>query len=405
MDTAILRSRILDLAIHGQLLPQNSADGSALDLLAAISQSRGQKITPLTDDVPFDLPESWCWVKLGDVAVSVGTKDNQIKASQIKSSGKFPVISQGKNYIDGYCDDENKAIFELPIILFGDHTRNVKYIDRPFVIGADGTKLHKCFCVDAKYIYFWMSWASLQLHNRGYERHYSLLKSILIPLPPLAEQHRIVEKVEELLAAVDKIESAQSDIASAASILQSRILDLAFSGKLTDSNISTWKNLTLGDVCSFQNGYAFDSHDYVSNGTPLIRIGDIKNGEVTFDNCVFIQQVVDDRFVVKKGDLLIAMSGASTGKIGNYFKEEVAYLNQRVGNIRVKDESLLLPIYRDYFMRSQMDVIYKMAYGGAQPNISGKMILSIPIPLPPLAEQRRIVAKVESLFAAIDKLK
>lgn len=187
-------------------------------------------------------------------------------------------------------------------------------------------------------------------------------------------------------------------------ILRSRILDMAIHGQLTHSNTEEWESMTLRNVCSFQNGYAFDSHDYCKEGIPLIRIGNIQAGHVTFDKCVYVKKNVNDVFLVQKGDLLIAMSGASTGKIGIYEEDRKAYLNQRVGNIRVKDNSKIISQYRDLFLKSQSETIYKLAYGGAQPNISGKMILSLPLNLPSLCEQRRIVAKVEELLSEVETI-
>lgn len=111
---------------------------------------------------------------------------------------------------------------------------------------------------------------------------------------------------------------------------------------------------------------------------------------------------MDEQFVVHKGDLLIAMSGATTGKMGVYSYEGDAYLNQRVGNL--KASKALCKNYMYYLMYSHIESILKMAYGGAQPNISAKAILSIDVLLPPLSEQYRIVTKIEELFAQFDKI-
>ena len=97
------------------------------------------------------------------------------------------------------------------------------------------------------------------------------------------------------------------------------------------------------------------------------------------------------------------MSGATTGKMGIYSMRQRALLNQRVGNICVQSRYLTAN-YRNYFMYSQSDVILKMAYGGAQPNISSQMILNIPIPLPPLSEQYRIVNVIKNLLEIVDRI-
>ena len=165
-----------------------------------------------------------------------------------------------------------------------------------------------------------------------------------------------------------------------------------------------WVWTTLGSVCNFENGFAFSSDDYKQTGVPLIRISNISDNTIDLNGCVFIQKEIDDRFVVKKGDLLIALSGATTGKMGVYSTDKVAYLNQRVGNLRTIDTSVLCHEYRNIFMNSRTEAILKLAYGGAQPNISGSVICSFSFPLPPLEEQQRIASEVNHWFALIDQI-
>ena len=165
---------------------------------------------------------------------------------------------------------------------------------------------------------------------------------------------------------------------------------------------NNWAWTTLGSVCNFENGFAFSSDDYKQEGIPLIRISNISDNTIDLNGCVFVQKEIEDRFVVKNGDLLIALSGATTGKMGVYSSDKVAYLNQRVGNLRIIDTSILSPEYRNIFMYSKTETILKLAYGGAQPNISGTAICSFLFPLPPLAEQRRIVTEVDHWLTLID---
>ena len=135
----------------------------------------------------------------------VGNKANQILAKDVKTDGKYPAVSQGASLIDGYCDDKGKVISNLPLVMFGDHTRNVKYIDFQFVISADGTKFMKAIGFDSKYLFYWTTLISKNLRNRGYARHFTLLVKELFPLPPLEEQKRIVAKIEELLPLCEKL--------------------------------------------------------------------------------------------------------------------------------------------------------------------------------------------------------
>ena len=165
-----------------------------------------------------------------------------------------------------------------------------------------------------------------------------------------------------------------------------------------------WTICKLSDVCIFENGFAFSSNDYCSSGIPLVRISNILENSICLENCVYIQQEVEKRFVVSKGDLLIALSGATTGKMGTYNLDDIAYLNQRVGNLKVINKNVMLPAYRDVFMRSKTEDILKLAYGGAQPNISGSIIGDFTLLLPPFHEQQRIVAEIEKWFALIGQI-
>ena len=271
----------------------------------------------------------------------------------------------------------------------------------------------------------------------------SKFEKLFFPLPPLAEQKRIVEKIEELLALVDDLETNKTDLQSYIKQAKSKVLEMAIRGELVPQNPEdepasvllerikkeqksskskgkttehnthyeeelpfdipeNWVWCRLGEVCDFENGFAFSSDNYCSQGVPLIRISNIQNSKIDLKDVVFVDKIVDEKFIVEKGDLLIAMSGATTGKMGNYTFEEKAYLNQRVGNIRIKAESILYPKYRDFFMLTKSNDVLKMAYGGAQPNISGKMIESLLLPLPPLAEQKRIVEKIEEIFSELE---
>ena len=165
-----------------------------------------------------------------------------------------------------------------------------------------------------------------------------------------------------------------------------------------------WAWCRLGEVCAFLNGFAFNSKEFKNTGIPIIRISNIAYEKVNISNCVYSSELLHEDFVAKKGDLLVALSGATTGKMGVYGKEQKAYINQRVGNIRIVVNNTIIPEYRNFFLYSQSKKILTKAYGGAQPNIGGKDILEILLPLPPLAEQHRIVTAIGAIFTQIELL-
>ena len=213
-----LKKSILQEAISGRLVPQDPNDEPASVLLERIRKEKERLVkegrlkkkdlveTPISEEeIPFAIPESWEWCKIEHITVSIGNKTNQIKSKEILEEGKIPVVSQGQKIIDGYSNEVDKIINDLPLVMFGDHTRNVKLIDFPFVIGADGTKFFKPILSNARFIYYIVLYIASKLRNRGYARHYTLLKDEIFPLPPLAEQKRIVEKIEQLFKEIDKL--------------------------------------------------------------------------------------------------------------------------------------------------------------------------------------------------------
>ena len=260
--------------------------------------------------------------------------------------------------------------------------------------------------------------------------HKGIFTDLHIPLPPLVEQQRIVTEIEKWFALIDQIEQGKVNLQTTIKQIKSKILDLAIHGKLVpqDPNDepsiellqrinpdftpcdnghyenlpSGWAMCKLSDLCRIENGFAFSSNDYKSQGIPLVRISNITHNTIDITDCVYVEGITDNKFKISKGDLLIAMSGATTGKMGVYLFDEIAYLNQRVGNIKILNKSSLFPDYRNIYMQSKVDEILKIAYGGAQPNISASVIGNFDFPLPPYKEQIRIVKTVQRIFGQLD---
>lgn len=165
-----------------------------------------------------------------------------------------------------------------------------------------------------------------------------------------------------------------------------------------------WADGIVGDYVYLKNGFAFKSNSYVPAGEetfPIIRISDLDGQNATDVHAVHVVNGVDG-FEVHKGDLLIAMSGATTGKIGIYNGVEPAYQNQRVGNIKLHSELYGCNRFKNHLISSLSTQIIKIAYGGAQPNISSKDIDKIEILIPPLAEQKEIADRLDKLLAQVE---
>jgi type I restriction enzyme S subunit len=165
-----------------------------------------------------------------------------------------------------------------------------------------------------------------------------------------------------------------------------------------------WEKCSLGDLLTLKNGFAFKSSKYITEGIPVIRIGDINDWIVDESQAKCIAEDEEyDGYIVEKGDILIAMSGATTGKFGIYESDRKAYQNQRVGNLKPSSDTLIDKKYIFNLLYSLKFQIEKDAYGGAQPNISAGKIHALNIVLAPLPEQHAIVAKIEEVFSDLDK--
>lgn len=155
------------------------------------------------------------------------------------------------------------------------------------------------------------------------------------------------------------------------------------------------KEYTLNEVCSFQNGFAFKSNLFRNEGEKILRITNINDGKISEDNCAYFN--INDYkenlepYKVYQGDIVVAMSGATTGKIGCNYSETIYYLNQRVGVFR-PNENMLNKRYLYHWLLSKSTDIYNVSSGtGAQPNLSSIKMMNFKIPVPPLEVQREIV--------------
>jgi len=145
------------------------------------------------------IPKNWQQKQFVDCVDLVSQKKLKgFKKNEYKKSGQFPIVDQGQSFISGYTNESERVSNDVPLILFGDHTRIVKYIDFPFAIGADGTKLLKSVeDINTKFLYYYA--LNLEIPNTGYNRHFKLLKSSTVNIPPIHEQ----KKIADILSAVD----------------------------------------------------------------------------------------------------------------------------------------------------------------------------------------------------------
>jgi len=189
------------------------------------------------------------WRKNNDEPISAWKRDEyfksirkysingkKIKEKEYSKRGALPVIDQGQDLIGGYTDNMTcRMKCELPVIVFGDHTKVVKFINFDFAPGADGTKVIRADeRFNPKLFFYFTLYLSKLLPDKGYARHFQHFKEISVPIPPMSEQEIIIQKIESRFSVSDKMEETIENSLKQAEALRQSILKQAFEGKLTE---------------------------------------------------------------------------------------------------------------------------------------------------------------------------
>ena len=222
-----------------------------------------------------------------------------------------------------------------------------------------------------------------------------------IVLPPLSEQRRIVGILDEAFEGLATAKAnAEQNLQNARALFESH-LQAVFTQRGDG-----WVETKLDDVCGFQNGFAFKSSTFKPAGAPILRISNIQDGRVETDKLVFFDpkdyRENLDRYRIVTDDLLIAMSGATTGKLGFNTESSVFYLNQRVGKFEPGKKLNKRFLY--HFLTTKVEENLRISAGAAQPNLSTEQIKGFVLPLPGIDQQSRIVDALESLSEETQRL-
>ena len=362
--------------------------------------------------------------RVGDIATQIrGVTYQKQDASTSKIDGYLPVLRAGNITDDGLVfhdlvfvpaakispkqmvrkNDIVIAASSGSLDVVGKAARAMEDFDGGF--GAFCKVLRPCNEVDAAYFaHFFKTLeyrrkisslaAGANINNLRNED----LDDLEIPLPPLHEQNRIAG----ILDAAEELRVKRREcIDQLNAFLQSAFLAM-FGDPV--SNPMRWEVTTIGSHIRVLGGFAFKSSDFTEQGVPIVRISNLAGDSINLDNCARVPASALGRvarFKLQPGDTLIAMSGATTGKLG-FVPDDLSeewYLNQRVGAFRISNNSRVDRQYLRTLLQSSFYQrhVRNLAGGAAQPNISGTQLESAEIPLPPLDFQRRFAAIVESV--------
>ena len=477
MDTKKLRQKILDLAIRGKLVPQDSNDEPASVLLERIKAEKERLIkegkikrskksaktsdTPHYENVPFEVPEGWVWCRLEDIAY-VASGSTPDKTCFVKEGIPYLKMYNLRNqeidfdYQPQYITEEiHNSKLQRSRTEVGDLIMNIVGPPLGKLAIIPATLPQANFNQAAVLIRPYKYKEDLVLYLKSYLEEMSEINSIAtrgsagqvnisltqsqnmrIPLPPLAEQQRIIAEISKWFALINQIEQGKIDLQTIIKQTKSKILDLAIHGKLVPQDPNdepaiellkrinpdftpcdnghytqlpfetpqNWSWTTLGKIGKWQSGSTPNrlNKDYYNGNIPWLKTGDLNDGYITHIPESITEKALNETSVKLNptGSVLIAMYGATIGKIG--ILTFPATTNQACCACEVFNgidkEFLFL------FLLSHREEFIKMGGGGAQPNISKEKILNTYIPLPPFAEQKRIVNTVNVLFTKLDDI-
>ena len=331
-------------------------------------------------------------------------RKESIQQNLYKTTGRFPVIDQGNSLIAGYTDNESLIYKknELPIILFGDHTRIFKYIDFPFATGADGTKLFRANdqVVDHRFLYFALLY--LDIPSRGYSRHFKYLKEKVIGAPIKLTEQRIVAtvlaKIQSAIEVQDKMVATLKELKSSTMAklfregLRGEPLKKTEIGEMPES----WEVSAINKYCEKPRYGYTASASTKPNGPKFLRITDLTEEGVSWETVPYCScaQSKLDTLRLKSGDLVFARIGATTGKSFLIVDCPEAVFASYL--IRLRTKIGLDPTYLSCFFESE--AYWRQVRANKGNNLKGGMnasiLSSLIFPVSSLTEQKEIAANL-----------
>ena len=485
-----LKASILQYAIQGKLVEQRPGEGTGEELYQRIQtekqrlikEGKIKKEKPLTEitdgEIPFDIPESWKWIKLGEVVSVLGGKRIPVGRTLTTDNTGYKYI-RVSDMKDGSVLTDN--LLYVPTDIYPSISRYVIHKEDVYITVAgtigrvgkippeiDGANLTEnadrlvfsiidqdwlIKCLESSLVQQQIIDATTKVGQP--KLAIKRIQELLIPLPPLAEQKRIVAKIEELLPYVDRYAAAYEKLeqfnAKFPEDMKKSILQYAIQGKLVEQRAEegtgeelyrqiqtekqrlikegkikkekpldeiaeaefpfdipeSWKWVRWGDL-SFSIQYGYNAPAKSSGRIKMVRISDIQNGKVIWETVPFcdINEAEIQTYLLATNDILFARTGGTVGKsyIVKEIPEDAIYAGYL---IRTRYSDTLCPEYLYYFMQTQLywTQLRNGTIATAQPNCNGQTLSKMILPLPPLAEQKRIVAKLEEILPLCERLK
>ena len=247
-------------------------------------------------------------IQFNDIFVDCTSDGTKIPKELYLKNGKYVIIDQGQNQIAGFTNQEDGVYSDVPAIIFGDHTRVIKYVDEPFFLGADGVKLLKSTKKDVNYKYLYYALLSLKVLNLGYNRHFKLLKESNIEYCDINTQNSIVKILDKINSIIQKHKKVINHLDT---LIKARFVEMF--GKRMEND-----EVMLSDIAEFVIGLTYKPENVSKNGIIVLRSGNILNNSLQLKNDVVrVSDVsIPKNKYIKKNDILMCARNGSARLVG-----------------------------------------------------------------------------------------
>lgn len=325
----------------------------------------------------------------------------KVQTSEYGKRGKYIIIDQGQSQIAGYTDREEGVFEELPVIVFGDHTRTIKYVDKPFFLGADGVKVLRSKDSNANYKYLYYALKSAKIPDTGYNRHFKWLKKIQINYPDNNRQEEIVQILDKVS---DIIKNRESELSALDELIKARFVEM-FGDPVANPKGLIKK--TLPELGEFGRGVSKhrprNDEALLGGPYPLIQTGDVANSGlyITEYHNTYSELGLQQSKMWDEGTLCITIAAniAKTAILGF----DACFPDSIVGFIANEDTN---NVFVHYWFSFFQEILESQAPESAQKNINLKILSELKVIVPNIQEQNEFadfVVQVEKTKDTIQK--
>ena len=444
MDTKKLRQKILDLAIRGKLVPQDPNDEPASVLLERIKAEKGRLIkegkiknskksvkTSDTPHYPYLLPNRWCLSTLGEVFTLQAGKNITAKDIKDTTTELHPYKCYGGNGVRGFVASYNREGDFSIIGRQGALCGNINIAKEKFYATEHAVVVERYCDVDLMWAYYMLTALNLNQYATATAQpglSVTVINDVCISLPPRKEQERISKEIGHWFALLDQIEQGKADLQTTIKLTKSKILDLAIHGKLVPQDPNDepaiellkrmnpdftpcdngyypvgWIETILGELFSHNTGKALNSSNKEGIFKDYLTTSNVYWNK--FDFTAIKQMPFKEselnKCTVTKGDLLVC-EGGDIGRSAIWNYDYDICIQNHIHRLRPKIDLCVPFYYYTFAYLKENNLIGGKGIGLL--GLSSNALHKIEMPLPPLAEQQRIVQKIEELFSVLDNI-